>query len=401
MILVSVPGVRRVLAAGNAPALEEVEVVGKSGKGEKDKSAEDDALKQAVLQVATGILGEKVAAEKKDVLASKILSRARRYVPEVRTSDRTEAGGTVLLKVRAKVAVDLLKADLTAAGLILVEAPARAMTRVVVLPAASKSGTPPWWAQGGTANSPDPLTYTLVEALRAKGFVVTEPRRSEPDPQATVTPPPAPPAEMTRDNLLAVARGYDVDVFVRVAWETATATRALDGLSYAVARAKVGPVEAISSKDGAVIATVTGEGQSAEPFDPMKAKNGPSNDALSRISDAALKQAALDAAARLTAALGDPVAKGGGSATVKLVVAGLDTYLLYARFDQAIGHDLKSVRSTSLHSIERNEAVFEVGLDRGTDAAGFADEIAKREFDGFTVKVTEKTADRVVVHVGH
>src|SRR4051794_5514566 len=89
-------------AASNPPALEEVEVVGKSGKGEKDKSAEEDGLKQAVLQVATELLGDKVAEQKKDVITAKILSRARRYVPEVRTSDRTEAGGTVLLKVKAK-----------------------------------------------------------------------------------------------------------------------------------------------------------------------------------------------------------------------------------------------------------------------------------------------------------
>ena len=68
-------------AANNPPALEEVEVVGKSGKGEKDKSAEEDALKQAVLQVATELLGEKVAEQKKDAITSKILIRARRYVP--------------------------------------------------------------------------------------------------------------------------------------------------------------------------------------------------------------------------------------------------------------------------------------------------------------------------------
>ncbi|HVO30957.1 MAG TPA: hypothetical protein VMV18_09480, partial [bacterium] len=212
-------------------------------------------------------------------------------------------------------------------------------------------------------------------------------------------PAPAPTADMGRDNLLQVARSYDVDVFVRMAWESQTGTKSLDGLSYALARAKVGPVEAVSVKDGTVIATVSADGQAAEPFDPLRMKAPPA-ETNARIVDAALKEAATDAAAKLTAALGDPVAKGGGNASVKLVVAGLDSYVAYARFEGTLQHDVKSIHSAVLSSIERGEAVFTVGLDRGTDAAGLADELAKKDFADFTVKVTDKSADRIVVHVG-
>ncbi|HVO29114.1 MAG TPA: hypothetical protein VMV18_00160, partial [bacterium] len=184
------PGRTPARAAGSPPALEEVEVVGKSGgKGDKqgaEKSAEDDAIKAAVQQVATELIGgEKAAAEKKDALAAKILKNARRYVPEFRIGERSEAGATVILRVKAKVAVDLLKADLIAAGIVDVAAPVRAMTRVVVLPGPSKTGAAPWWAQGGTPNAPEPITYVFVESLRAKGFEVTEPRRPEPDPASS------------------------------------------------------------------------------------------------------------------------------------------------------------------------------------------------------------------------
>lgn len=412
LVAIAIPSAPRARAAttGNAgggaggPALEEVEVVGKAaahGHVGAEKAAEDDALKAAVEKVAIDLLGgEKKAADKKETLASRILKTARRYVPEFRITEHTRAGSTVLLRVKAKVAVDLLRADLIGVGLLAADTPVRVMTRVVVLPAPSKAGAAPWWAQGGTPNAPEPLTYVLVDALRAKGFQVTEPRRPEPDPQASETPTPAPSPDMGRDNLLQVARAYDVDVLVRVSWETQTTTRALDGISYALARAKVGPVEAVSVKDGTVIATVQGQGQAARPFDPLRT-SAPSTEAMAEISDNALREAASDAATRLTAALGDPVAKAGGSANVKLVVAGLDTYVAYARFEQSLQHEVKSIRSAVLSSIERGEAVYDVGLDRGTDAAGLADELAKKDFSDFTVKVTDKSDDRIVVHVGH
>jgi hypothetical protein len=52
-----------------------------------------------------------------------------------------------------------------------------------------------------------------------------------------------------------------------------------------------------------------------------------------------------------------------------------------------------------LHSIERGEATYELTLGSSSDAGAFADEIGKKDFSEFTVKVTEKTPSRVVVHV--
>jgi hypothetical protein len=393
------------LAAGTGvPTFREEDTVGKSGPGSKNaaeaqKAAEDDAIRAAVEAVSKELLGDKVAADKLSLLATKILKNARRYVPEFKVTDRSEAGGTVIEKVHAKVNLDLLKGDLVAAGILASDTPTTVMTKVVVLPAPAKSGTPPWWAAGGTANSPEPLTYVIVDALRAKGFEVTEPRRAEPDPNSTVTPTPAPTPDMGNPNLLAVGRSYGADLAIRVPWDTQVAVKSLDGISYALARAKVGPVDAIVVKDGTVATSVAGEGVAGEVIDPIRAKGPVPADIAARISAAALKDAGNDLADHLTGALGDPVARGGSTATIQLVVAGLDSYVAYARFEAVLGHDLKSVRNASLHSIERGEATYELTLGSSSDAGAFADEIGKKDFSEFTVKVTEKTPSRVVVHV--
>ncbi len=186
---------------------------------------------------------------------------------------------------------------------------------------------------------------------------------------------------------------------IRVPWEVTSASRGLDGVAFALARAKLGPVEAISVKDGTVVATVMGEGVAGEPIEFARAKAALPPETATRVSEGALRSAAADAAAKLSAALGDPVGKEGASSTVDLVVAGLDSYVAFARFESVLAGELKSVRAASLKSIERGEAVFRLSLQRGKDAAGVADEIAKKEFAEFTVKVTEKTPERVVVRV--
>lgn len=390
------------LASAAGANLKEFEVVGKAqaGAGGKvaDKSAEEDALRGAVETAARELAGE-IKADKQPVLAQKVLRQARRYVPEFRVVDRTEAGATVILKIRAKVALDTLRSDLVSAGIIAQEKSQVVFTRVVVLPAPSKTGAAPWWAAGGGANAPEPHTYVLVEALRAKGFQVTEPRRPAPDPDATTPPPPAPSADMSKENLLAVARAYDVDVFVKVPWEVTVQSRTLDGVAFALARARIGAVEAIAVKDGSVVASASGEGVAGEPLELVKAKGPVPADVAARIQEQALRNAATDVASKLGAALGDPVAKGGAAASIRLVVAGLDSYVAFARFETALATELKSVRAATLRSVERGEATFEISLDRGVDALGFADEIANKSFDDFSVKVTEKGAERVVVHV--
>ena len=391
------------LASGAQANIKEYEVTGtsqgKDGKPAAEKPAEDDALKTAVEKGVMELAGEKVAAEKKEELR-KILAKPRRYIPEFRVVDRSEAGTTVILKVRAKVNLDSLRGDLITAGVIVLEAPEKVpITRVVVLPGPSKDGVAPWWAEGGAANAPSPMTYVFVDVLRARGFDVVEPRRQEADPDASPKPTPAPQAEMSKENLTAVAKSLDVDVAVKVPWEVQAAARTLDGITYALARAKLGGVEALA-RDGSVVATVSGEGVAGEALDPSRvAGTKVPADVAQRISDAALASAAREAAARLTAALGEPVAKGGSAATVKLVVAGLDSWVVYDRFERVLTRDLKSVRSATLHSIERGEATFELSLERGKDAAGLADEIEKKDFEQFSVKVTEKSAERLVVHV--
>lgn len=392
-----------VLASAAAANIKEYEVTGtsrgKDGKPAAEKPAEDDALKNAVQKGIDELVTEKIPDEKAAEV-KKILGKARRYIPEFRVGDRSEGGSTVILKVRVKVNLDALKADLTTAGILASDEKPAVLTRVIVLPAPAKGGPPPWWAEGGAANVPEPLTYVIVDTLRAKGFDVIEPRRPEPDPDAKATPTPGAPPEMTNENLLKVAGSRDVDVAVKVTWEVQIASRSLDGITYALARAKVGPIEALAVKDGRVVATVSGEGVAGEPLTTSQASLGKvPAEIAERVGAEATRQAAADAAARLAAALGDPTAKGSATASVKLLVAGLDTWVAYDRFERVLQRDLKSVRAATLHAIERGEATFDLSLERGVTVDGLADELAKKDFEQFTVKVTEKTPDRIVVHL--
>lgn len=391
------------LAGAASNVVKEYEVTGTSrgrdGKSGSEKSAETDALKGAVEKGVVELAGDKVLEEKKEAVR-KITARSRRYIPEFRVLDRSEAGATVILKMKVKVNLTALESDLIAAGILAPKEKPAVLTRVIVLPEPAEGGPPPWWAEGGAANAPDPLTYVIVEALRAKGFDVVEPRRPEPDPDAKEKPTPAPAPDMANDVLLGVAKDRDVDVAVKVTWDVQVQSRSLDGITYALARAKVGPVEALATKDGRTVATVNGEGVAGEALDAARAALGKvPSEIAERVAADAVRAAAADAAARLAAALGDPTAKGGAAQTVKLVVAGLDTWVVYDRFERVLQRDLKSVRLATLHAIERGEATFEITLDRKVSAEGLADELAKKDFEQFTVKVTEKTPERVVIHI--
>ena len=387
------------LAAPNV--VKEYEVTGTSrgrdGRPGAEKPAEDDALKAAVEKGIVELAGDKVLEEKRDAVR-KITAKSRRYIPEFRVLDRSEAGATVILKMKAKVNLTALEGDLIAAGILAAKEKPAILTRVIVLPAPAKGGPPPWWAEGGAANAPDPLTYVIVEALRAKGFDVVEPRRPEADPDAKVTPTPAPAPEMTDAVLLGVAKARDVDVAVKITWDVQVQSKSLDGITYALARAKVGPVEALATKDGRTVATVSGEGVAGEALDASHAALGKvPSEIADRVAGDAIRSAARDAATRLAAALGDPTAKGGAAQTVKLVVAGLDSWVVYDRFERVLQRELKTVREATLHAIERGEATFEITLDRNGTAEKLADELAKNE--QFSVKVTEKTPERVIIHL--
>lgn len=395
-----------VVASAAAANIQEYEVTGTSrgrdGKPAAEKPAEDDALKNAVQKGIDELLAAasvKVPDEKAGEV-KKILGKARRFIPEFRVLDRSEGGTTVILKVRAKVNLDALRGDLVKAGILASDEKPAVLTRVIVLPAPAKGGTAPWWAEGGVPNVPEPLTGVIVDALRAKGFDVVEPRRPEPDPDSKQPPPPVFPPEMSNENLLAVARARDVDVAVKVQWEQQIASRSLDGITYALARVKIGPVEAIATKAGTVVASVSAEGVAGEPLSTSQASLGKvPAEIADRVGADAQRQAATAAAARLAAALGDPTAKGSATATVKLVVAGLDSWVVYDRFERTLQRDMKTVRTATLSSIERGEATFELSLDRGVSVDGMADELAKKDFEQFSVKVTERTPERVVVHL--
>ena len=402
-VLVPVLVLPAAIASGAAPEVKEYEVTGTSrgrdGRPAAEKPAENDALRNAVEKGIAELAGAK-ALEEKAAQLKRILARSRRFIPEFRVVDRSEAGATVILKVRAKVNLTLLEADLVSAGVLEPKEKPAVLTRVMVLPAPDESGAPPWWAEGGAANAPDPLTYVIVDALRAKGFEVVEPRRPPPDPDTIGTPPPGPEPKMTDANLLEVGRKAGVDVVVRVPWKIDVAEHSLEGISYALGRATVGPVEALATKGGGTVATVTGEGVAGEPLTASQAALGKVPPEISeRVSAEAVRRAAARSAALLAAALGDPGAKGSANASVKLVVAGLDTWVVYDRFERVLQRDLRSVRTATLHSIERGEATFELSLQHGVSSEKFADELTKKEFEQFSVKVTEKSPERVVVHL--
>lgn len=383
------------------PALKDYEAVGQAqikARG-AEKGAEDEALRRAV-ENAIKELADEAALKEKAASVQKLLRNPRRYVEEIRVVDRSEAGSTVILKLRARVKVDLLRQDLLREGVLAAERGAgTTLTRVVVLPAGAGDAAPPWWAAGGPGAAPAPLTSAMVDVLRARGFEVQEPRRPVPDPDANPPPPPDPKPDMDREHLLSVGRSYGADLVVRVPWKMDTGTRSVDGVHYAVTRVSAGPVEAISVKDGKTVATVEAEGVAGEMVDLPGPKGAAPPAVAARLEPEAMKDAGENAAQRLAATLGPPVAQEGGAAAVELVVAGLDSYVAFARFETALTSEVKAVRSAALTSIERGEAHFRLMPQRGKDGLAVAEELSRKEFAEFTVKVTEKTPERVVVHV--
>ena len=370
-----------VWAQSDIAPIQEIEAVGSATTKSENKAAamaraEQDAIRQAVEKVAEQLIGHDAVVSGYPTLKERILKKPNRYLKEYRITSRVDKGGTAIVKMVCQIQADVLAKDLEAVGLM--GAPQTGLPKVLVLP--DPKGQPGWW-EGGVKAAPAPLTQALVDALKSQGFQVVEP-----------VPPKKPLAKKAPvADIRKFASAQKADLFLAVRWDLDQSVAQMEGLKYLATRVQLSSVSAFSARDGTKLVSVKAMGVAGEHLDP---KTEVSDELKKKQSEAAFAQAANMAGTRLAEALG---AKGGQPARLELVVAGLGSFAEYVRFQQAMASKLSSVSNVMLASAERGEVSFNVTLAKSSEA--FADELGTGKWSDFTVKVTERKADRVVVHV--
>lgn len=368
-------------AQADLAPIQEIEAVGSASTNTGNKAAamaraEQDAVRQAVEKVAEQLIGHDAVVSGYPTLKEQILKKPNRYLKEYQITSRVDKGNTAIVKMVCQIQADVLASDLEAIGLM--GAPQTGLPKVMVLP--DPKGKPGWW-EGGEKGAPAPLTQALVDALESQGFQVVQP-----------VPPKKPLARKAPvADIRKFAASQKADIYIAVRWDHEQSVAQMEGLKYLATRAQLTSVGAFSSRDGAKVVSVSATGVVGEHLEP-RAKV--SDEVKQSQTDEAFTQAAGIAASRLAEALG---AKGGQPAQLKLVVAGLGSFAEYVRFQQAMASKLSSVSNVMLASAERGEVSFDVTLAKSSEA--FADELGTKKWSDFTVKVTERKADRVVVHV--
>lgn len=369
------------LAADSMPN-QRVEVVGRGGTKAGNKAAayaraEEDAIRQAVENVAEQLIGHEAVVSGYPLLKERILKKPSRYVQEFQITERVDKGTTVIVRMICQIQTETLADDLTAIGLLGV--PPSGLPRVAVLP--DPKNELGWWNRGGKNGAPAPLTDLLVKALRERGFEVIDPKV----PKKGLAPK-APVGDIRK---FAAAQGAEVVLAVR--WSVASDESVTDAARFVAARAKLTSVTALTTKGGDKLAATTADGVAGRALDlTEKVPKG----LKTELETAALKQAAESAAGHLAEALGGTPSQ--QTKTLQLVVAGLTAYAELVRFQQALAK-LGAVGDVMIGGAERGEFRFTVAL-KGTPKE-LATQIGKSDLGGFKVKVTEQKDDRVVVHV--
>ena len=343
--------------------------------------AETDAVRQVLEQVTELLMGSELFLKNYPLIQERILKDPRKYLKEYRIRGRLQKGNTVIVRMVTQIHQDVLIGDLQAAGLLRGDEFTLPVVAVFVNPGEELG----WWNEGGKAGEPAPITAAVVEQLRRHGFEVLDPQRGK----GKGLQPQSSPARVRE-----FVRGLGGDAVLTLEWNSDLFAQKLDALTYAAAQVKISSAHLLSVKDGILLAEVVGEGVAGKVLPRGQV---PSKSVNEGIENEAMDHAAQAVAIALTSKLAEK--NESKSPNVKLVVAGLHSYVAFTRFRQVLAHKVPSVKRFTLVAAERGEFSFNLALGNSID--GFAKEIVESAPGEFVMKVTEKTDERVVLHVEH
>ena len=344
-------------------------------------NAINDALRKAVEQAVGTMVSSETLVQNFQTLNDRIYTQTQGYVQNYKILGENPGPDLHRVTVQAAVAMGDLQKDLQALGILLGQV---GKPRIMILIAEQNIGQQYynyWWGQQRGAQTDLTIAEnTIMDHFREKGFDFVDNSAQSKDIKVT---PAFQVADLNDRAAITLGQQADAEVVI-VGKALAKSVGSIAGTSMKSVQANIS-LRAIQTDNGRVLSSGT-EHAAAVHIDEVTAGAEALRKASVKISDKMIDDIIKNFQKRVAA-----------TTLVQLTVTGLSGYPDLLKFKNMIQSQVRGVERIHERSFSGNVAKMEVDL-KG-NAQSFSEEISRKSFNEFVVKVVSSTWSTVEINV--
>jgi hypothetical protein len=340
-----------------------------------------DALRKAVEQAVGTLVSSETMVQNFQTLNDKIYTQTQGYIQSYRILSETPGTNIHQVTIQATVAVGDLEKDLQALGFLLGQV---GKPRIMILVAEQQIGRQYynyWWGtHRGAQTDLNVAENTIMDRFREKGFDIV-------DPQAQAGNIKVPPAfqvvDLSNQNAITLGKQVDAEI-VLIGKALARSVGSIAGTSMKSVQANIS-MRAIQI-DNARVLSSGNENAAAVHIDEVTGG----------------VEAIKKASAKMSAKMMDDILKNfqkrvGATTTVQLIILGLVDANDIRRFKNSVLLQVRGVEGS--HERSFSESMVKMDLDVRGSAQSISQDISRKTFPDFAVKVIRSTWNTLEVQV--
>lgn len=343
-------------------------------------NAINDALRKAVEQAVGTMVSSETLVQNFQTLNDRIYTQTQGYVQNYKILSEKPGPDLHQVTVQAAVAMGNLQKDLQALGILLGQV---GKPRIMILIAEQNIGQQYYYWWGHERGEQADLTIaenTIMDHFREKGFDFVDHNVQSKDIKVS---PAFRVAELNDQSAITLGQQADAEVVI-VGKALAKSVGSIAGTSMKSVQANIS-LRAIQTDNGRVLSSGT-EHAAAVHIDEITAGAEALRKASVKISDKMIDDIIKNFQTRIAA-----------TTLVQLTVTGLSGHPDLLKFKNMIQSQVRGVERIHERSFSGNVAKMEVDL-KG-NAQSFSEEISRKSFNEFVVKVVRSTWSTVEINV--
>lgn len=340
-----------------------------------------DALRKAVEQAVGTLVSSETMVQNFQTLNDKIYTQTQGYIQNYRILSETPGTNVHQVTIQATVAIGDLEKDLQALGFLLGQV---GKPRIMILVAEQQIGQQYynyWWGtHRGTQADLNVAENTIMDRFREKGFDIV-------DHQAQAGNIKVPPAfqvvELSNQNAITLGKQVDAEI-VLIGKALARSVGSIAGTSMKSLQANIS-MRAIQI-DNARVLSSGNENAAAVHIDEVTGGVEAIKKASIKMSDKMMDDILKNFQKRV-----------GATTTVQLIVLGLADANDIRRFKTSVLSQVRGVEG--IHERSFSESMVKMDLDVRGSAQSISQDISRKTFPDFAVKVIRSTWNTLEVQV--
>jgi Flagellar assembly protein T, N-terminal domain len=340
-----------------------------------------DALRKAVEQAVGTMVSSETMVQNFQTLSDKIYTQTQGYIQNYRVLSETPGPNVHQVTIQATVAMGDLEKDLQALGFLLGQV---GKPRIMILVAEQQIGQQYynyWWGtHRGTQTDLNVAENTIMDRFREKGFDIV-------DPQAQAGNIKIPPAfqvvELSNQNAITIGKQVDAEIVI-VGKALARSVGSIAGTAMKSLQANIS-MRAIQVDNARVLSSGI-ENAAAVHIDEVTGGSDAIKKASIKMSDKMMDDILKNFQKRV-----------GATTLVQLMVFGLSGADDVRKFKTSVLGQVRGVEG--IHERSFAENTLKVDVDIRGNAQSLSQEIGRKTFPDFSVKVIRSTWNTLEVQV--